>query len=206
MRRRSASPYLRREATREPYDTVLLVCEGEKTEPSYFNDLKAAYRLSSANIVVVSPGADPLTLVQYARGRLSEFNKVFCIFDGENTARAVQAVGSISSSDEGRVGKWCAVVSTPCFEIWPLLHFKFSTAPFGGRGGMTAGEAVVSALREHMPEYRKGMRGLYGLLSGNMTLGSANGRRLEKHNRASQSTNPSTQMHTLVEYLKGLKR
>jgi len=42
---------LRREAQkREPYDVVLIVCEGDKTEPNYFKELRDAFKLSTANI------------------------------------------------------------------------------------------------------------------------------------------------------------
>lgn len=40
----------RKSARREAYDRVLIVCEGTKTEPYYFEGLKAEYNLHSANI------------------------------------------------------------------------------------------------------------------------------------------------------------
>lgn len=39
-------------AKREEYDLVLIVCEGSKTEPNYFNNLRQVERLSSSNIMV----------------------------------------------------------------------------------------------------------------------------------------------------------
>jgi hypothetical protein len=60
-RSRAARSYRRRPAVREPYDVVLIVCEGEKTEPGYLQGLKNAYRLSSANITIVpGEGNDPV--------------------------------------------------------------------------------------------------------------------------------------------------
>ena len=35
----------RRAPRREEYDRVLIVCEGEKTEVSYFSELLASYRI-----------------------------------------------------------------------------------------------------------------------------------------------------------------
>lgn len=59
-RHRKAADYARRAPAREPYDRVLIVCEGEKTEPQYFNGLRLAERLSSANIrVTPADGSDP---------------------------------------------------------------------------------------------------------------------------------------------------
>lgn len=39
-------------STRAPYAKVFIVCEGEKTEPNYFNELKSYYKINSANIVI----------------------------------------------------------------------------------------------------------------------------------------------------------
>lgn len=206
MGRSSRSPFARREALREPYDRVLIVCEGDKTEPNYFRDLIAVHRLSSSNISIVSPGADPVTVVDHARKKLGDFDRVFCVYDGENVDRATQANALIAQSAQGRSGKWSPVVSFPCFEVWLHLHFKYSTAPYSSGGGKTIGQAVEAGLRSHLPSYSKGATGLYSRLLDKVTIAMANGRRLEKYNRSTQSNNPATQMHELVDYLRSLKR
>ena len=45
---RGARELKRRDHTRAPYDKVLIVTEGKKTELEYFNDLKKYYRINSA--------------------------------------------------------------------------------------------------------------------------------------------------------------
>lgn len=66
-KRRQASSYSRHAPQREAYDAVLIVCEGEKSEPKYFNGLKGAYRLSSANIhIMPADGTDPMSVVTFA--------------------------------------------------------------------------------------------------------------------------------------------
>jgi len=42
---RTATEYVRRGPEREPYEYVIIVCEGKKTEPNYLNGLRVAYRL-----------------------------------------------------------------------------------------------------------------------------------------------------------------
>lgn len=49
---KQASDLQRLKERRAPYDRVLIVCEGEKTEPNYFNELKDYYKLNSANVEV----------------------------------------------------------------------------------------------------------------------------------------------------------
>ena len=100
-RGRAPTSYARRAPEREPYDVVLIVCEGEKTEPYYFEGLRRAWGLSSANIRVRSAGAsDPLSLVQFALAemRSGDYDRVFCVFDRDTHAGFEQALQQIAQS------------------------------------------------------------------------------------------------------------
>jgi hypothetical protein len=100
-RRRGPETYVRRGPTREPYDVVLIVCEGAKTEPNYFKRLKLAYRLSNANIhVLQAPGCDPMSIVQFAESDLQKgvYDKVFCVFDRDGHANFTQAIRRVEDS------------------------------------------------------------------------------------------------------------
>ena len=67
---RTARALQRRAARRAPYAKILIVCEGEKTEPNYFNGVKDHYGLNSANIEICGEcGADPLSIFKYAKQR-----------------------------------------------------------------------------------------------------------------------------------------
>jgi FMN phosphatase YigB (HAD superfamily) len=50
-RERQARQLARKQGLREPFDRVLIVCEGSKTEPLYFQELRAYYRLNTAHVV-----------------------------------------------------------------------------------------------------------------------------------------------------------
>ena len=78
----------RRVPSREEYDRVLIVCEGEKTEVSYSRELLAYYRISTASVEVVHGGSQPTTLVRKAKRsrkdeqRLGEkHDRIYCVFD-----------------------------------------------------------------------------------------------------------------------------
>ena len=64
---RSRRKLQRKIAARKPYDRVLIVCEGKKTEPTYFLDLVNRCQLSTANVTVVGDGYDPRRLVATAK-------------------------------------------------------------------------------------------------------------------------------------------
>ena len=68
----------------QPYQRILIVCEGEKTEPNYFRQFMA----TSADVQVVGKGYNTLSLVeeairlkQKARGDEEPFDQVWCVFD-----------------------------------------------------------------------------------------------------------------------------
>ena len=66
----------------QSYDRVLIVCEGEQTEPLYFESFKQEYDLSSANVVVTdaSKGSDPVSIIKQGRTAMAHglyLNRVF---------------------------------------------------------------------------------------------------------------------------------
>jgi len=208
-RPRSAKAYRRKGAIRESYDVVLIVCEGEKTEPGYFEGLKRAYRLSGANIKVVSgEGSDPVSIVKHARRKLEQdgYDRAFCVFDRDGHVNYQEALDLVANSAPGKKGRLAAISSVPCFEIWVLLHFGHSAAPFSASGGRSACDNVVRAIRGHIPEYHKAMAGLFESLQPHLEAAVTHGRRLARHNDDTGSSNPATKVHELVGYLRGLKK
>ena len=61
----------RKLSRRASNDRILIVSEGSKTEPNYFSEIRAAYRLHTANVEVRPSelGSAPIQVVQYARDR-----------------------------------------------------------------------------------------------------------------------------------------
>ncbi|MGB4407376.1 MAG: RloB family protein [Sphaerochaeta sp.] len=98
--------------------TILIVCEGENTEPSYFNQLK----LRSATIQAIGEGYNTLSLVKRAEAlaKKTRYDEVWCVFDKDDFAphdfnKALQ----IAKTKNIR-----AVYSNQAFEFWILLHFN----------------------------------------------------------------------------------
>lgn len=206
---RPARGYRRKGPTREPYDVVLIVCEGEKTEPEYFEGLKNACRLSNTNIKVVpGDGNDPVSIVKHALGeyRKGGYDRVFCVFDRNGHTNYHEALDRAASSPPGRKGRLEAITSVPCFEIWILLHFAYSTAPFTKTGNKSACDHVIDAVRDHMPEYQKAMTGVFEQLEVHTDRAVTYADRLGQHNRGTASENPATEVHELVKYLRELNR
>lgn len=208
---RKPNSYARREPHREPYDVVLIVCEGAKSEPAYFRGLRSAYRLSNANIFVTpADGSDPMSIVKFAEDNRerspNEFDRVFCVFDRNGHTNYDEALARIANSDAGRRGKLQAITSWPCFEIWVLLHFRYSTAPFSRTASKSSCDSAIAELLEFFPAYTKGRQTVFEELADRMSTAIGHAKRLQAHNAGCGSMNPSTRIHDLVEYLIGIKQ
>ncbi len=61
---------------------ILIVCEGENTEPSYFKQ----FRLTTATIRTVGEGYNTERLVERAQGLSKEarYDQVWCVFDKDD--------------------------------------------------------------------------------------------------------------------------
>ena len=173
--------------------------------------MRNVYRLSSANITIVpGNGNDPVSIVKHAfeeyRRAGEIYDRVFCVFDRNGHANYQEAMNLIAASQIGRDGKLQEITSVPCFELWVLLHFAFSTAPFVAAGGRSACDNVINAVRVHMPEYDKALSDVFERLHPQLDTALSYGERLTKHNRDTDSVNPATRVHELVRYLRELKK
>ncbi|NCP64088.1 MAG: RloB domain-containing protein [Paraglaciecola sp.] len=199
---------LRRKAPkREPYDRVLIVCEGEKTEPVYFEDLRNHYGLSTANIAVTpAHGSDPVSVVKHAKKLLKDeskqgekFDKVYCVFDRDEHTNFDAASSQLNAGDIVSARSW------PCFEFWLLLHFGYQRPPFHPAHGRTGAQLCQSSLKAELPAYTKGMRGIFDALLPNLDADIQNAERAQRDAQATGEQNPSTEVHELVKYLRNLK-
>lgn len=205
---RAAESISRKMAKRAPYDLVLIVCEG-KTEDHYFSGLRNTLRLSNANIVIAekNKGSDPLSVVKSA---IEKFNKdpvydcVYCIFDRDKHATYAPALDKIRSTRLKKGATIHAITSIPCFELWLLLHYVYTTRSFTAAGDRSNCELVVSEINHHIPYYQKGSKTIFATVVDKMDIAITNAKMLENYHKTSGADNPSTKVHELVEYLQNL--
>ena len=193
-------------AKREPYDRVLIVCEGEKTEPLYFGELADHYRLSTANIKVVGSGSDPHTVVREAkqlredeRRQGEQYDEVYCVFDRDEHPAFDNASSEAATSGLKLARSW------PCFEFWLLLHFVCSRRPYTNEGGRSPCGNCIRDLRSHLPGYKKATPGLFRKLEDRLEDAKRNAERIQTDARTTGAPNPSTEVHELVGYLQSIK-
>lgn len=209
---RSARNFQRAGPRRRVYPRFLVVCEGEKTEPDYFQGLRREYRLPTVQVDICGKEcrADPIYIVEYARERFEadpDYERVYCVFDKDNAGRRFEeAIKRIEElrlrrrDDTGRRRGWAevyAVPSVPCFEIWLLLHYEMTTRPFGGAASPC--DQVIRELRKHLPDYRKGDRGIFDITSPHLEQARNNAHQLGREHSDPIRDNPYTKVHELVE-------
>ena len=209
---KQGSDLARKKAKRASYAKVLIVCEGEKTEPNYFNVLRNHLALNNANVVVTGEcGSSPLSIVEYAMQRYRDeqhagdpFDKVFCVFDRDAHDTYQQALDKIAAAKPKDT--FVTITSVPCFEYWLLLHFDYTAAPFHAAGKKSAGDRVVDELRKKLPDYQKGDGSVFDRLVDQLPRAKAHAARALIDARDNNSDNPSTRVHELVEYLQNIKQ
>ena len=198
--------FKRQPPRRSPQKRVLVVCEGECTEPRYFEALRNRLRL---NTLVVKPtkGVDPRTLVNIASKENKEekrngerFDFVYCVFDRDSHPQFKEA--SKTALDRG----FKLARSWPCFEFWLLLHFEFVRAPYARSGSASPCDACIHDLRKHLPGYSKGDQMTLDNLWPLLEEAIANGYRAATDAAATDASNPSTEVHKLVVLLRNLSK
>jgi hypothetical protein len=117
VQRRRVPNLERKEPLLSEKPTILIVCEGENTEPSYFKQ----FRLSSATIKPVGEGYNTVSLVNRAIQIASKgkFEQVWCVFDKDDFSD-IDFNNSIALAEANNFG---VAYSNQAFEYWIILHF-----------------------------------------------------------------------------------
>lgn len=215
-RKAKSAELTRSKPTRASYDKVLIVCEGSKTEPLYFQELVDHYEIHSANVKISGNcGSDPLSVVNhgielYRLEKQSEsglFDRVYCVFDRDAHPTYDPALNKLAGLQPH--GVFFAANTVPSFEYWLLLHFTYTTAPYSAVGGKSSGAAVLAELKNYWHEYTKASAGIFSFLlhlrNDELGYAKANARRALLEAENSHTDNPSTVVHELVEYLQAIK-
>lgn len=193
----------------------LIVCEGTKTEPHYFRDLLNDLGIRPQMVrIAPNDGVSPDRVVAHAVALYAEdavagdaFDMVYCVFDRDKHTTfdaAVQRTKDLSA--EGK--PFVAITSTPCFEVWLLLHFGYSDQPFHAAGKKSVGDQVVSALKSKpgFANYGKGQKGAYNLLKDKLDDALTHAAQLRRHVAATSSINPATDVDELVKAIQALAK
>ena len=200
-----------------PHDRIMVVCEGSKTEPRYFTQIRIERKLGNKLVLISGcpSGTAPLQIIEAAAGLFRDgnrhndinpgsFDRIYAVFDRDQHPSYREALEKAEQldlamkNDEGRKVPFTAIPSNPCFELWLLIHFLDVTAhsPCGD---------VEARLREHLPNYRKGSPDSYASTVDRLEDARIRARRLAESSSPHSDDAPYTDVHLLVDTLRGLK-
>ena len=116
--------------SRHEKTTVLIIGEGQQTEPNYLRGLRQAEFVSENFSLIVKKGnggkredivADAVEHKEVAERRGEGFDEVWCIIDVESASEHASVVAAAKLARQHKITMcW----SNPCFEIWLLSHFR----------------------------------------------------------------------------------
>ncbi|MDO9517932.1 MAG: RloB family protein [Methanosarcinaceae archaeon] len=188
----------RKTGTRARHKLLVIVCEGEKTEPIYFNRYKEGRPGLSIEIPNTSD-TDPKKLVKFAIRQIENYDldlkngdDIWCVFDCDNNPNT-HILSACKNA--GKRVKIC--LSNPSFELWYLLHFAYIESPL-------TNPVLMEQLKRKINGYKKN-EDYFDLLKSNRETAINNAKKIHKMHKSngidlfSTESNPSTHVYKIVE-------
>ena len=189
---------------RKQKSKILIAAEGKnKTEKTYFSnfeDGKKSYNITYAR----GNNTDPLKLVKMLIKEIDELkldlqddDVAYCIFDTDvdpNKNKIIEEAIQLAKKNNIKI-----ITSSPCFELWFLLHYDYTTANMDN-------EEVIKRLKEYYPKYEKNINIYPDIIKG-IDLAIERAKKLEKYQNDNNrrigtvEANPNTEVYKIVEYL-----
>ncbi|MBI2791261.1 MAG: RloB domain-containing protein [Gammaproteobacteria bacterium] len=203
----------RREEQRLTTITILIVGEGV-TEYNYFNEMRRILRGKGINIVLEKPrGSAPISVIDFAIDfaidfceRNDDIDYAFCVFDQDEHPTFHAALDKLNrykpSASVRSKTVFKAIPSIPCFEIWLFIHFTYTTKGYARSGSKSPGDIAYDDLLRKFPQYSKTMTDLFSKLKPKLDTAITHAKRLSKYNATTNTTNPSTNMHEIIEFIR----
>ncbi|MDL5167989.1 RloB family protein [Proteus faecis] len=211
---KSAKTLKRTKGNKEPLSKILIVCEGLKTEPIYFNEIIEYFNLLTASVIDITGdcGSSPMSVVRYAKKLQKEkieigapYDEIYIVIDKDAHSDYLTALDNISRSNKPS-STWIAINSVPCFEFWLLLHYTYTTRAYKNLPNNSSGNQIIKELRKYIKDYQKGAKGIFhktlsDLKSKDLQEVIGKAERCCKEVEDTGSDNPSTKVHILISRL-----
>ena len=171
--------------------SFLIVCEGKRTEPNYFE----GFRAPGLIVEPIGLGCNTLSLVREAikLRTKGKYNQTWCVFDrDENPPEQFNAALELARREGIRVA-----YSNQAFELWYLLHFLYLSTAITRQDYMQRLERLLGH------KYEKDSKETYAELLPRRAEALRNARRLLETYQPTRPADdyPSTTVHLLVEQL-----
>lgn len=209
MKNNNISRKDRLKSKRQAPANYLIVCEGKKTEPNYFNGIKRKINekygnkvdVLIPNIDVKGTGMNTTSLVKYTQKTVNHANKVYgqvwVVFDKDdyNDEQFNSAIDNCNYN---------VAWSNPNFELWLLAHFK-KVSRYVSKDDVLQ-ELSKEFQKNELGDYAKNDIDIFDKVASEGKLHTAikNCEYMEELNKDGQASqrNPMTKVYKIVDGLK----
>lgn len=209
MKNNNISRKDRLKSKRQAPANYLIVCEGKKTEPNYFNGLKKKINekygnkvdVLIPNIDIKGTGMNTTSLVKYTQKTVNHANKVYgqvwVVFDKDeyNDEQFNSAIDNCNYN---------VAWSNPNFELWLLTHFK-KVSRYVSKDDVIQ-ELIKEFQKKGLGDYTKNDIDIFDKVTSEGKLHTAikNCEYMEELNKDGQASqrNPMTKVYKIVDGLK----
>jgi hypothetical protein len=190
----------------------LIVCEGEKTEPNYFESLKESLPkgvLELTNIDIDGTGKNTLSIIdeakklkkKYEEKYLRKIDNVWAIFD-KDSFPSLNFNNAINKGENSRPKINCAWTNE-AFELWYLLHFNYYNTGIPREQYQKLLEKEINKAANTLNyKYEKNSEEMFSILNqyGSQRTAISNAEKLESlyNDRRYSDHNPCTKVHKLI--------
>jgi len=215
LKRRARKEKKRRIEFKSKRKFYLIVCEGEKTEPNYFESLKTSLPkgvLALTNIDIDGTGKNTLSIIEeakklrnkYQEKYLRKIDKVWAVFDRDSFPSR-NFNNAINKGENSRPKINCAWTNE-AFELWYLLHFNYYNTGISREQYKRLIEKEISkASGKTGFRYEKNSKSMFSILNmyGSQEMAIKNSEKLETlyKDRSYANHNPCTKVHKLITEL-----
>lgn len=174
----------------KPRKTILIVCQGERTEPNYFSKFGTAW----LTVKIHKVGKDTKSVVDKAKELKKDYEETWVVFDKDDFEDCTfdQSIRSAITSNIN------VAYSNECFELWYVLHFDYLNTAIPRTDYFSKLGKLLGCV------YSKASDFMYERLKERTNIAITNAKKLmDEYIPASNPSknNPSTTVHLLVEEL-----
>lgn len=177
----------------------LIVCEGSKTEPNYFDALAAEIRVSvNVRVEGLGDNTDSLVTRTIELRDADDYTQVWCVFDRDSFPsqrfnRAIQMAEAAGLQ---------VAYSNEAFELWYVLHFEYLQT------GIPRADYKDKLTKHLGKKYEKNSPSMFNDLKARQDTAMRHAARLLSQYEPPnpEQDNPSTSVHLLVQELNKFRR
>lgn len=187
----------------------LIVTEGTRTEPQYFDTIRgiinARYR-ERIQLDICAEGDNTLHLLMSARKRVQNnpngYRHVWIVYDTDDfPAHSINQTASLCDQYSNEETRYHAIWSNQCIELWFLLHFQYMQSDIHRSEYISKLNECLGGIQAG--EYTKGRSDMYQVLRPYMETAITNAHKLDCANKdkAPADAAPGTKVFELIEAL-----